>query len=54
MSARKKLNGAHVLGALLVAGLLGAVTGSGGIFWVSLGGLLAADVLAGNIRPPRR
>ncbi len=53
MSARTKLNGAHAAGALLVAGLLGMLTGSGAVFLVSLGGLLAADVIAGNIRPPR-
>ena len=42
MSARKKLNGAHTTSALLVAGLLGLLTGSGTVFLVSLGGLLAA------------
>ena len=55
MSARKKLNGAHAAGAVLVAGLLGLLSGSGTVFLVSLGGLLAADLVAGNIRPrPRR
>ncbi len=53
MSARTKLNGAHAAGALLVAGPQGLLTGSGTVFLVSLGGLLAADVIAGNIRPPR-
>jgi hypothetical protein len=53
MSARSKLNGAPAAGALLVAGLLGLLTGSGTVFLVSLGGLLAADLIAGNIRPPR-
>jgi hypothetical protein len=55
MSARKKLNGAHTAGAVLVAGLLGLLSGSGAVFLVSLGGLLAADLVSGNIRPrPRR
>jgi hypothetical protein len=53
MSARTKLNGAHVAGALLVAGLLGLFTRSLGVFLFSLGGLLVADLVAGNIRPPR-
>ena len=55
MSARKKLNGAHAAGAVLVAGLLGLLSGSGTVFLVSLGGLLAADLVSGNIRlRPRR
>jgi hypothetical protein len=54
MSVRRKLNGAHATGALLLAGLLGLVTGSAGVFLVSFGGLLAADLVAGNIRPKRR
>ena len=53
MSARRKLNAAHATGALLVAGVLGLVTGSGAVFLVGLGGLLAADLIAGNIRPDR-
>jgi hypothetical protein len=53
MSARTKLNGAYAAGALLAAGLLGLLTGSATVFLVSLGGLLAADLIAGNIRPPR-
>jgi hypothetical protein len=53
MSARNKLNGASATGVLLVAGLLGLLTGSGTVFLVSLGGLLAAEFIAGNIRPPR-
>ncbi len=53
MSARRKLNGAHATGALVVAGLLGLLTGSGTVFLVSLGGLLVTDLVAGNIRPSR-
>jgi hypothetical protein len=54
MSARRKLNGAYAAGALVVAGLPGLLTGSGAVFLVSLAGLLVADLVAGNIRPPRR
>ena len=50
MSAKNKLNGAHFLGALLVAGLLGVVTGSFAVFVVALIGLLIAGALAGDIR----
>jgi hypothetical protein len=53
MSARSKLNGAYAVGALLVAGLLGLLTGSGTVFLVSLVGLLVADLIAGHIRLPR-
>jgi hypothetical protein len=56
MSARRKLNGAHLTGSLVVAGLAGLATGSGAVFVAALGLLVAIDVVAGNIRPrpPRR
>ena len=54
MSARGKLNSAHVNGALLVAGLIGGLTGSWTIFGLALGGLLLTKVLGGDIRSPRR
>jgi hypothetical protein len=54
MAARKKLNAAFAIGALLVAGALGLITSSATVFLISLGGLLVADLIAGNIRPRRR
>lgn len=39
MSARRKLNAAHLLGTLTVAGLVGAVTGSVTAFTVAFVGL---------------
>jgi hypothetical protein len=50
MSARTQLNGAHLAGSLLVAGVLGLLTGSETVFLVSLGSLLVIDVIAGHIR----
>jgi hypothetical protein len=50
VSARRKLNAAHLLGALLVAGLVGLATGSGLAFTVALGGLLLAGLVARDIR----
>jgi hypothetical protein len=54
MSARRKLNGAHLTGGLALAGLAGLVTGSWVVFVVVFGMLAAIDVAAGNIRPSRR
>jgi hypothetical protein len=53
MFARTKSNGAYTTGALLRAGLLGLLTGSGAVFLVRLGGRRAVDLVAGDIRPPR-
>lgn len=53
MSARNKLNGAFALGSFLMAGLLGLVTGSLTVFVVSLGALVLANLIAGDIRPGR-
>ena len=50
MSAKNKLNGAHFLGALLVAGLIGGVTESWIVFLIALAGILVAGVVAGDIR----
>ncbi len=50
MSAKHKLNSAHLLGALLVAGLVGGVTGSAGVFLIALAALLTAGYHAGDIR----
>ena len=40
MSAKQKLNSANVVGVVLVAGLLGAVTGSWAVFTVAAPGLV--------------
>lgn len=50
MSAKHKLNQAHVLGALLVAGVIGWVTGSWIVFGVALATLVLAGCHAGDIR----
>ncbi len=50
MSARKKLNGAAVHGALGVAALIGAVTGSWGVFWLAAAALVMSSVYDGSIR----
>ena len=50
MSAKHKLNAAHWLGALLVASLLGGLTGSWSVFLLALVALLVASWLAGDIR----
>ena len=52
MSARNKLNSAHVNGALIVAGLVGGLAGSWWIFGLALTGLLVSKVLGGDIRLP--
>ena len=50
MSAKHKLNAAHCYGALPVAGLLGWVTGSLGVFLIALVALLVANYHAGDMR----
>jgi hypothetical protein len=50
MGAKRKLNSANVLGALVVAGLIGGGTGSWAVFCIALAGLLGAAVIAGDIR----
>lgn len=55
MNARKKLNWAYVNGTVVIAGTLGAVTGSWLVFFVAAGVLTAANLASGAIRPnPRR
>jgi hypothetical protein len=54
LSARNKLNVAHVNGAVLIAGLLVLFTGNSTVFVIALGVLLAAAVHSGGIRPNRR
>jgi hypothetical protein len=50
MSAKHKLNAAHLYAALLIAGLFGWVTGSLAVFLIALGALLLAAYHAGDIR----
>jgi hypothetical protein len=50
MNAREKLNGAHVNGALLVAGLIGGLTGSWTIFGLALAGLVITKLIGADIR----
>lgn len=50
VSAKRKLNSAHLLGSAFVAGLLGLVTNSVTVFLVALAVLLVAAYLAGDLR----
>ena len=50
MSAKHKLNSAHVLGALAVAGLVGGLSQSWTAFLVAFTGLLLAGLVARDIR----
>jgi hypothetical protein len=50
VSAKHELNSAHFLGALLVAGLVGGLTGSFVVFGVALVALLVAGYHTGDIR----
>ena len=53
-NARQKLNSAAIHGALLIAGLIAAITQSWIIFMVILGILLTTAVISGDIRLKRR
>lgn len=53
VTARDKLNGASLNGALIVAALLAALTGSWNVFFLALLALVFSAVLAGDIRRPR-
>ena len=50
MGAKKKLNSAAVCGALGVAALIGALTGSWIAFWLASAVLVATAVHSGDIR----
>ena len=50
MGAKHKLNAAYTGGALLVAGLLGWLTGSWVVFLVALAVLLALSCYTGDLR----
>ena len=49
-TARHKLNGSYVHGALVIAGLLGMISGSWIIFLVVAGILIATSIHDGSIR----
>jgi hypothetical protein len=50
MSARHKLNSAHLLGSFMAASLLGWLTQSIAVFAIALFALVLASCLAGEIR----
>ena len=50
MGAKRKLNSAAINGALGVAALIGAVTGSWGVFWLASAVLVASSVYCRDIR----
>jgi len=54
MSAKHKLNSAHLHGALAVAALVGAVVGSWPVFWLASVVLVATSLHDGGIRLGRR
>ncbi len=49
-TARNKLNSAHVIGALVIAGALGLITRSPTVFLVTAGSLIALSVNSGEFR----
>ena len=51
MSARHKLNQAHVQGALVMAGVIGAACGSWTVFWIAAAILVGLSLHSGDIRP---
>jgi hypothetical protein len=50
MNARRKLNSGHLNGALLVAGLIGGLSGSWTIFGLAVVGLVFTKLVSGDIR----
>jgi hypothetical protein len=54
MGARDKLNVSYVNGSLLIAAVVGVVTGSWLIFGLAAAVLVAGNVMAGDIRPGSR
>lgn len=50
MSAKHKLNTSYMNGALIVAGLIGAISGSWTVFTIALAALVIGAVHAGDIR----
>ncbi len=54
MGARSRLNGAHLMGSLLLAGIVGSISGSMAIALLAFLALVIVDLLSGNIRPSRQ
>ena len=54
MGARQKLNDAHVIGAIIVAGVLGLMTCSWTVFIIASAVLIGAAILGGDIRLHKR
>jgi hypothetical protein len=50
MGAKQKLNSANLMGAFLIAGILGLVTNSLPVFLLAGAALLVAGLMAGDIR----
>ena len=49
-TSKHKLNGAYVIGSVLIAGLIGGVLGSWFVFFLALGVLVAINIHDGSIR----
>ncbi len=54
MGARQKLNVANIYGVLILAGVVGWVTGSWAVFLIAGGVLLICAFYEGGIRPTGR
>jgi len=54
MPAREKLNAANLVGAAMVAGLIGGLMESWWFFWITLLILIVSSLHAGDIRPSGR
>jgi hypothetical protein len=54
MGARAQLNGAHLTGALVIAAVAAAVSGSWIVAVVAFAALILIGVVAGDIRPMPR
>lgn len=50
MGAKSKLNSAYINGALVIAGMVGLITGSCTVFAVVCIVLIASSIVAGDIR----
>jgi len=50
MGARQKLNAANTTGAFVIGGLVGALSGSWLVFFVTTGILIGTSLCAGDIR----
>ena len=51
MGARNKLNAGFITGAMVIAGMAGLITSSGGVFVVVCIALIVCSIIAGDIRP---